>query len=169
MKTMDTSLTPEAILHDIDQFGRVVLIFKSVQVLDFRKAGAGVLKNVALWPFQISKVKRIQLHRISKNVVEIKGEPHYNTDMNNFQNVFLKNRTAAHITPLGVTEGVPVSPEKKKDIANLLIKHFGTEWRSNAALNFYKLIIDGNSQEDSVENVDEPDCCYVPEIAELIV
>lgn len=117
----------------------------------------------------MSKIKRICFRRSQTNTVEVKGEPHYNMDMNNYQNLFLKNKRPENI-PVEIVSGVPVSQEKKQDVSQLLLKHFRENWRSNEQLLFYKRIIDGTAHtENDDDDCDEPECMYCEELPELMV
>lgn len=53
--------------------------------------------------------------------------------------------------------GVPVKQAKLKDIAFLLQKHFGEDWRSDGQLAFYKEILDRNAENRVVDDEDSDD------------
>lgn len=180
VKKHDVILNPEELLQIIGKFGDVINVGESVPVLDFKSSMKGVVKNTQSWPFQISQMKRLILHRKNEAVVEIKGEPFYKHEVANFTSVFVKKRTAANIRPVPISETNSVNKDKKNDVENLLTKHFGSQWRNDARLHFFITILDtdagqssrnngGQQMENEDEDPDQPECDYRQESVQLIV
>ena len=125
-----------------NEFSEIFDIAESVTVFNFQGAMNGVVKRVSAWPFQISKVKRIEFKK-AKSGILVKGEPYYYYDYANFQSVFLQKKTPADFSPTEIFQGTAIADEKRKYVEKLLQKHFGENWREDRRMEFFVCVLDG--------------------------
>ncbi|CAH1106063.1 unnamed protein product [Psylliodes chrysocephalus] len=57
----------------------------------------------------------------------------------------LRRGRKLQIEPSTVDIGYPLKPDKKKSISNLIEKHYGSDWRNDNALTFFKNIFNAYS------------------------
>lgn len=56
------------------------------------------------------------------------------------------------MNPTTIVKKNCVNENKKVDVNNLLISHYGEEWKNDPRLKFYKLVLDGENQEEDKGN-----------------
>ncbi|KAJ8881631.1 hypothetical protein PR048_018117 [Dryococelus australis] len=79
-----------------------------------------------------------------------KGENHiYRTDIGIERGITKKNTSFMDASPHKLPIGIPVT-EKVNDVGNLMLKHFGFEWKSLDSLQWYKRIVESNDQNVNV-------------------
>lgn len=169
LKKQDTILSPEELLKVISKYGTVVGLEESVTIYDFKSAGNDVVKKASAWPFQISQMKRIMVHKTENGRVLVRGEPYYFHDVANFQSTIRKNKSFSDFHPVEIQAGNAISLEKIKDVKTLLEKHFGTNWREIESLRFFKNLFHTGVQDHTDEIEDDPECTFSADPPELIV
>ncbi|KAG5879637.1 hypothetical protein JTB14_011533 [Gonioctena quinquepunctata] len=93
--------------------------------------------------------KDFLLTRGNQDLALIQGEAHYRTNVGMARSVCKKGKRILSIAPNKLVPGRTVNNEKKKSIDNLLIKHFGPDWKSLQNLKFYKDAMENQNVQDS--------------------
>ena len=83
-------------------------------------------------------------------------EEHYSSATNNAKYVTKRDATVTDIIPsIVLSKGVEINPKKVIDVNNLLMKHYGPDWKLMDGLKFYVNII--KNENNNSENV-HTDC-----------
>ncbi|KAJ8885557.1 hypothetical protein PR048_011755 [Dryococelus australis] len=90
-----------------------------------------------LWHFRSSETKRFSLTK-SKGKVLIRGKQAYNVYFNIARIVCKPSKSIADIKSKKYTLGYQQNNNKIKDVGNLLVDHYGNNWRGMNTLSFYK-------------------------------
>ncbi|KAG5858459.1 hypothetical protein JTB14_025068 [Gonioctena quinquepunctata] len=85
----------------------------------------------------------------SRLAINARGEAHYRTNVGMARSVCKKGKRILSIAPNKLVPGRTVNNETKKSIDNLLIKHFGPDWKSLQNLKFYKDAMENQNVQDS--------------------
>ncbi|KAJ8883601.1 hypothetical protein PR048_015445 [Dryococelus australis] len=114
---------------------------------DWKKEARDIVKATSSLTFKISQCKRFNLRRsVKTNNILVRGEPCYRTYIGIEWDITKKNSSFMDTSPHKLPIGIPVTKEKVDDVGNLLLKHFGCEWKSLDILQWYKRIVESNSQ-----------------------
>lgn len=154
IKKKNVLINPNEYIEIFSEFGTTIPL--ADKIYDWKQSVNYIFKLPGQWHFKFHKSKRI-LFRRSKNMdnVLIKGEPNYNIDVNNYKSICKRNKMVRDIRcPSAVPIHSRVSVLKLIDVHKLLKKHFGDEWQTNQALEFYKNI----NITESVRNQDNTGC-----------
>lgn len=122
------------------------------------------------------QAKRFYLIRARSGNILIKGELHYNNDLNTAHNVFKKSKTPKTIRlPVISRCSNAVSHLKINDVKKLLEKPFGEQWRELQELSFYnefiadETIIDPNENNAQEDPEDQANCEFVEELPSVLI
>ncbi|KAG8273453.1 hypothetical protein J6590_019160 [Homalodisca vitripennis] len=116
----------------------------------------GVTVLVKDWKSESEKVKKPNL----KIIFWSQGEVFYRTEGCAAKSVTKPNFDMSHINPKTINKGVALKSAKVKDVARLLAKHFGQDWRSHEMLKFYR---DLENEEAEGHNNEEDENIIVDE------
>lgn len=105
-------------------------------------------------------MKRVFFKRSKTNKILVRGEPHFKTNVGTYKNLFKTSCNYNDIDLITIHKTNKVTQEKKKDVENLLKKHYGDEWRNIELLKFYKHVIDGSEE---AEELNDTPCCQPQE------
>ncbi|KAG8299230.1 Cilia- and flagella-associated protein 58 [Homalodisca vitripennis] len=115
----------------------------------------GVTILVKDWKSESEKFnpsKRIMLKRNKKkNNNLFQSEVFYRTEGCAAKSVTKPNFDMSHINPKTINKGVGLKSAKVKDVARLLAKHFGEDWRSHEMLKFYRDLVNQEAEGHSNE------------------
>ncbi|KAF9796767.1 hypothetical protein SFRURICE_012618 [Spodoptera frugiperda] len=114
-----------------------------VEVRDWKKEVNKTLKIPGSWHFKFNPSKRFMLHRGRQNV-SVQGEEDYRSEIGQPKYVTKRGKKISEITPAILQRGNKVNPKKILDVANLLKKHFGEDWRTIDSLKYFKEIEEYN-------------------------
>ncbi|KAG5885490.1 hypothetical protein JTB14_017213 [Gonioctena quinquepunctata] len=132
----------------IEQHSTLRVLGKDWHAYDWKAATQDIIKLPGNWHFQFNPSKRFLLTRGNQDLALIQGEAHYRTNVE-WLEVFEKGKRILSIAPNKLVPGRTVNNEKKKSIDNLLIKHFGPDWKSLQNLKFYKDAMENQNVQDS--------------------
>ncbi|CAH1111570.1 unnamed protein product [Psylliodes chrysocephalus] len=106
-------------------------------------------------------MKRMIITKNLKGAVLVCGESAYNTN-NGMGKPVTKKKNLSNINPTKIPMWNVLSTLKKTDVNNLLVAHYGEEWKNDSVLFFYKFALEGDAIPDNaVEEV--PLCEHVVE------
>lgn len=155
LKKQDTIISPDYYYDTFQETGIVKKLGTDWVAYDWKESCQRILKSTSSLHFKINSCKRIILTKNAKGVVQVQGEPNYRNDFNVSKSIFKQGMTVAMIDPVTLEIGkVRLKPQKTVDINELLIKHFGNEWkqeRDNLNLTFYKNILDTQNSDNNLE------------------
>ncbi|KAG5878907.1 hypothetical protein JTB14_023564 [Gonioctena quinquepunctata] len=133
----------------IEQHSTLRVLGKDWHAYDWKAATQDIIKLPGNWHFQFNPSKRFLLTRGNQDLALIQGEAHYRTNVGMARSVCKKGKRILSIAPNKLVPGRTVNNEKKKSIDNLLIKHFGPDWKSLQNLKFYKDAMENQNVQDS--------------------
>lgn len=146
LKKREVIATREEIYDLISEHGKVKHVGKDCDVADFRTTTRNNMKETKNFHFKISQCKRIyvKLSKKFENKVLVRGELTYNSDQQSthYKSLMKSQKNAFDLHPDRIQEKNFVSREKKRDVNQLLIKHYGNDWRDIEHLEFFKQVID---------------------------
>ncbi|KAG5894768.1 hypothetical protein JTB14_005204 [Gonioctena quinquepunctata] len=132
-----------------EQHSTLRVLGKDWHAYDWKAATQDIIKLPGNWHFQFNPSKRFLLTRGNQDLALIQGEAHYRTNVGMARSVCKKGKRILSIAPNKLVPGRTVNNEKKKSIDNLLIKHFGPDWKSLQNLKFYKDAMENQNVQDS--------------------
>lgn len=148
-------------------YGNLIELGLDCPVLNWKKAGAEVLKPPNQYHFKFAPCKRYFIARVKGNPQKalLKGEINYKSQLSNFESFAKKGKAVSDMTPeLIKPYEVKMSPLKLNDVIKLLEKHFGLKWKEEfglGQLKFYKDVLERNNV--SNEEIEEEVLCdYFP-------
>lgn len=180
VKKLDTIIHPEIYYELFEMYGTLKKLGSDWHVQDWKKEAQAVLKSTASMHFKITTCKRIVFTRSkTQNNILVKGEPHYNSDVNNAQGICKRGKKLSFINPQNIElNAVQINPKKLKNIDELLTKHFGATWKERSAelnLDYYKELLSRvevpDEEEVEVMEQEEDQYCVdndAPSDAELV-
>lgn len=145
-------LEPEEYLNIFSHYGTVLKVGEDVQIRNWKEEAAKFVKSPGQWHFAFSKMKRMIITKNSSGVVVVRGEANYKSNLGMGKSITKKGKSIPNMSPPIINKRNAVSENKKTDVTNLLLTHYGEEWKSNPRLNFYKFVLEGESQEESNED-----------------
>lgn len=176
LRKIEQIVEPSEYLNIFKQHGTVVELGKDVPVMDWKTASQEVLNPPARWHFKFNMSKRFILKRGRNNTVSIRGEQSYMSDLNQSKSVCKRGKTIDSLNPLPVQTGVPPKIKKLQDVASLLSKHYGAQWKDFSRLDYYKQVLEKylegyNGEENNEDDVeDRNDLCEAEDgIPDLLV
>lgn len=115
VRKLDTIINPEDYLKIIEAFSTIRRLGDDTPVYDFETAMQTVMRPIKDWPFSISQVKRIQVHRTpSTDTITLKGELFYKTDTAQCSSrLFKKGKKISDLHPT-IMEPTNIITEPKK-------------------------------------------------------
>lgn len=120
-----------------------------------------MLKSTQQLHFQISKTKRIIIKKTEQGKILVRGEISYRNDTCNPLAITKRGQSIAGIMPDRIEHHFNVKSEKLHDVAKLLEKHFGADWRNLPDLEYYKSVLSHNenlpTQDDDDAINDNPE------------
>lgn len=152
--------TCEELKDLVSRYSTVKEVSSDTKIYNFKESMKGVVKKCTSWHFQISKMKRVFFKRSKTNKILVRGEPHFKTNVGTYKNLFKTSCNYNNIDLITIHKTNKVTQEKKKDVENLLKKHYGDEWRNIELLKFYKHVIDGSEE---AEELNDTPCCQPQE------
>lgn len=158
---------PAEYIELFEEEGTVIRLGSDFPVQNWKHGVSQINKPPSGWHFRLHQCKRI-IFKKGKSAVLVRGEPNYKCDIGVFRSLLKKNQKIDDITLSTLPNGVPLKPEKLKDIDKLLSKRFGKGWQSNKDLILYS----GLMKEEHAENEDfaeqpdegENECDYEEDI-----
>ncbi|KAK5647822.1 hypothetical protein RI129_002714 [Pyrocoelia pectoralis] len=169
IRKLDTIIHPEVYYDIFENYGTLKKLGVDWHVQDWKQAAKANLKSPAALHFKINSCKRFVFTISKEENVLVKGEPHYNSDVNQSRGICKRGKKISQIRPQNVElNSVIVNPKKLKNIDELLTKHFGAEWKEESEelyLEYYKGLLETLQEGDRVENdkqeeVLEDQCSY---------
>ncbi|CAH1113073.1 unnamed protein product [Psylliodes chrysocephalus] len=130
-----------------------------VEIYDWRNETSKYIKPPGQWYFAFSKMMRIILTKSSKGTVLIRGELVYNSDSGVGKPVTKKTKSIKNIKPTQILKQNVVNNNKKVDVNNLLVHHFGDEWKNDTRLSFYKFVVEEDTVTENETVEDETTLC----------
>lgn len=162
VKRKETIIEPKEYHNIFEHHGSLKPLGTNWDAYDWKKEASDIVKATSSLHFKISQCKRFHLRRsVKTNNILVRGEPHYRTDIGIERSITKKNKTFAVANPQKLPIGIPVKKEKVNDVSNLLLKHFGCEWKSLDTLLWYKRIVESSGDND--ELVEELPCECIQE------
>lgn len=153
--------------------GKLKIIGNDWVVYDWKKQAASHMKTAAQLHFRISQCKRIVIRKTKMGNLTVRGEVSYNSNAAAERIIFKLNHRPHDINPDEIPIGVRIKKEKCSDVNQLLIKHFGDNWKSLPDLQWYKRVIEEQTDIDNEmdEPQDECDCmgAHQPDHDEVIL
>lgn len=119
--------------------------YGNVEVRDWKKEVTTTLKTPGNWHFRFNPSKRFILRRGRQNV-SVQGEENYRNEVGQPKYVTKRGKHITDLAPAILRRGNKVNFKKILDVANLLKKHFGEDWRTIASLKYYKEVEETNDQ-----------------------
>lgn len=104
-----------------------------VEVRDRKKEVNNTLKIPGSWHFKFNPSKRFMLHRGRQNI-SVQGEENYRSEIGQPKYVTKRGKKISEMAPAILRK---VNPKKILDVANLLKKHFGEDWRTIDSLKYF--------------------------------
>lgn len=140
--------------------GKVKLLGRDWNVYDWRLEAKNIVKSSQSLHFQVSKCKRIimKLSKTKKHVL-VSGELGYNMDIGTSMVITKKTKSFSQMNPAEIPLGYPVDPKKLKDVDNLLVKHYGVNWKDIERLQWYKAILERENTGDGDVDADGSELC----------
>lgn len=143
IRRKETIINPQEYIDILGEHGTVLKLGENgCNVRDWKTEVLQYFKPPAQWHFKFNSAKRFIITRSKMNTPMIRGEYSYNSDLGKAYPVLKKLKKISAMNPKNVQYGFPVKTEKKKDVNNLLSKHFGESWKEMEQLNFYKEVLD---------------------------
>ncbi|KAL4713324.1 hypothetical protein ACJJTC_012396 [Scirpophaga incertulas] len=136
----------------------------NVEVHDWKKEVSATLKTPGNWYFKFNLSKRFILHRGRQNV-SVQGEENYRNQIGQLKYVTKRRKKITDMAPSIVRRGNKVNIKKILDVANLLKKHFGEDWRTIDTLKYYKDVEEDN---DNFEEHESLQCVPLEETENFI-
>lgn len=168
IKNYDVIIDPTEYANIFSDYGTVVPL--GGKVFDWKSSLQDVIRPPGQWHFQFNPTKRIFFKKNKKgDNVLLQDEVHYRSEVGSFKSICKRGKVMKDTNqPIVIEKGVNISSKKLKDVLNLLIKHFGENWRELEALTFYKKLELGSVTDE--EN-DEPqaECERMEEVLDLLI
>lgn len=160
IKKVERIIKPEEYINIFKEFGTTIELGTECPVFDWKSESEIYLKNCSNWRFKIRQTKKIILKRTNKNTILAQGEAFYRNEKNVLALICRVGKNIKSMMPTYLPSGkIPITDLKKKDVENLLSKHFGKNWDTINELEFYKNIINNSStnipQEEEAEVICE--------------
>lgn len=125
-------------LNIIKTHSTVIMMGRDCEVSDWRQSSQNVYRPTGSWHFGFQRCKRFFLKKKNNNVF-VRGEENYCISNGAFRAITRKGKNASMVSPKGLPIGeVVVKEAKKKDVVNLLKKHYGNDWQAYPELKFYE-------------------------------
>lgn len=152
-KKKEIILEPQEYLHIFSKYGTVLKVGKDVEIYDWKTETRKFIRPPGQWHFAFSKMKRMIITKNSKGVVLVRGEGVYNSNIGMGKPITKKARNIINMKPSKIPIRNVVSSNKKTDVNNLLVAHYGNEWKNDLknGLIFYKFVIEGDEIPGYVE------------------
>lgn len=111
------------------------------------------------------------LTKSPKGTVLVRGETAYNSDTGVGKPVTKKTKSIGNMEPAKISKQNVVNSNKKVDVNNLLVCHFGDEWKNDPRLSFYKFVIEEDTvpENETVDDETTSLCENVEEDVELSI
>lgn len=174
-KRLSTIVNPNDYIEVIKSCGTVKRVGPEVKVYDIEKATSVVMKPYSEWNFSIPHSKRIVFVRKAddRKVVQMKGELFYHLDSGVFFSSYCKDgQRLCDLHYEEIEKGNIISGEKRKDLLELLEKHFESDWRALPSLEFFVYLLDMAVEHDESAEKNgevEDSCVFIEEQPDLIV
>lgn len=152
IRRMEIILEPEEYLNIFSRYETVLKVGTDVEIQDWRNETSNFIKPPGQWHFAFSKMKRMNLTKNTKGIVLVRGEMAYRSDIGMGKPITKRGKTFLNMNPTTIVKKNCVNENKKVDVNNLLISHYGEEWKNDPRLKFYKLVLDGENQEEDKGN-----------------
>lgn len=156
-RSRETIINPQEYLDLISEHATVRHLAIEIPIFDWRTATRNILKKPDKLHFKISTVKRIIIARSRTNTnLLVRAEISYNSDIGQFKNVLAKGKKITQLQPERIPCGNSVAQAKLTDVKNLLLKHYGDEWKNLDDLKFFKQLLERDN--NNVPHTDNDDC-----------
>lgn len=96
------------------------------------------------WHFVFAKSKRMIITKNHHGAILIRCETAYSTLVGIAESVCRRGKNMRDMTPTVI----PKKKKKKNDVNELLVAHYGENWRDNADLKFYQFVLDDAEERD---------------------
>lgn len=152
IRKKEVILEPEEYINIFSRYATVLKVGEAVEIKNWKEETSKFIKSPGQWHFAFSKMKRMILTKNSNGVVIVRGESNYRSDLEMGKSITKKGKSIANMDPTIITKKNAVGENKKVDVNNLLISHYGEEWKSDPRLKFYKFVLEGGSQDEDTED-----------------
>lgn len=154
VKSKESIVSPAEYIEIFEEFGTVVnLGGESCPVLDFKSEANNYCKLPGNWHFKFNPTKRFELTKRNKSV-EIRGEVSYVSNHNTSKSVWKRGKNIVNINPEHLPNGIALKSAKTDDVQNLMLKHFGPNWRDMDRLSFLNKVIPINAKDQKKTKID---------------
>lgn len=138
--------TPDEYEEIFSEFSTVLKVGEDFPIYDFKTVCEEYLKPLSVLHFKLLQVKRIFFTKSRDgNNILVRGEYFYRNQCDVARSLMKKGTFLMNMVPDILSIGVPVKAEKLKDVQNLLMKHYGTEWQTITNLEWYKKAVCGRA------------------------
>lgn len=161
IRRLETIISPETYIDVMSSNATIRRAVTDIPIFDWKTACKDVLKSTQQLHFQISKTKRIIIKKTEQGKILVRGEISYRNDTCNPLAITKRGKSIAGIMPDRIEHHFNVKSEKLHDVAKLLEKHFGADWRNLPDLEYYKSVLSHNenlpTQDDDDAVNDNPE------------
>ncbi|KAK4883911.1 hypothetical protein RN001_000182 [Aquatica leii] len=101
--------------------------------------------------YNFTVVQGMILTKNTKGTALVRGENLYNSDLGVGKGIAKRGKNIHDMNPTKIVKQNTVSDSKKVGVNNLLISHYGAEWKNNPHLKFYKNVAEGEANLEDEE------------------
>lgn len=145
-----------------EKYGTLKLIERDWTPLDWKEKSKVCVKSASQLHFKISNCRRVMLRKTKSGKVVIRGEMAYNLQTGRERPIYKAGYGSEDINPPVIPTGVPLKAAKLQDVAKLLEKHFGKDWRSLKTLEWYSNLVDKVAPQNLDSHDEECECLEMP-------
>ncbi|CAB3244818.1 unnamed protein product [Arctia plantaginis] len=168
VKNKEVIIDPSEYRDIYNHYGVVRKLGENCVVKDWKTYASETMKPPAKYHFKFAECKRYYVSRVKNNPRRflLRGEVNYKSDLGAAKSVM--KRGVSSTSEFGIRDIPPfqarISALKLEDVNNLLLKHFGDNWKSELGsdkLLFYKNILETTN---FGEPENEEHCEYLEEV-----
>lgn len=162
LKNNKTIIYKEDYQAVFEKHGTLKLIERDWTPLDWKEKSKVCVKSASQLHLKISNCRRVMLRETKSGKVVIRGEMAYNLETGRERPIYKAGYGPEDINPPVIPTGVPLKAVKLKDVAKLLEKHFGKDWRSLKTLEWYSNLVDKVAPQNIDSHEEECECLEMP-------
>lgn len=157
VKSKESIVSPAEYIEIFKQFGTVIdLGAEDCPVMDFKGEASKYCKLPGSWHFKFNPTKRFELTK-RNNTVDIRCEVSYVSNLSTSKSVWKRGKNIVNINPEHLPKGIALKSAKTDDVKNLMVKHFGHNWREMDRLSFLNDVIPVNTKDKKISRIDDGD------------
>lgn len=157
VKSKESIVSPAEYIEIFEKFGTIVKLgAEDCPVLDFKSEANKYCKLPGSWHFKFNPTKRFELTK-RNDTVEVRGEVSYVSNLSTSKSVWKRGKNIVNMKPECLPIGIALKSAKTDDVKNLMLKHFGTEWRQMDRLSFLNNVIPVDAKDKKKIKIDEED------------